>query len=93
MLEALRQHREARLRIKGLAEFNQVDRSLRRLLRVDHAEIVTRGLPAYDESARPIWEVIAEIGAQAPAETWADVPSDLSVRIDEYIYGKPPASR
>jgi hypothetical protein len=45
----------------------------------------------YDESVRPIWEVVAEIGAQAPAETWANVPPDLSKRIDEYIYGTPPA--
>jgi hypothetical protein len=90
VLDALRHHREVRLRVKGVAEFNHADRSLRRLLQVDTVEITGPGEPAYDDSVRPIWEVVAEIGAQAPAETWANVPRDLSERIDEYVYGTPP---
>ena len=33
----------------------------------------------FDESARPIWEVVAEIGREIPDEEWAKVPQDASV--------------
>lgn len=93
VLEALRRHREVRLRIRGIGEFNYADRSLRRIVRVDSAEIAAGGTPAYDEAARPIWEVVSEIGAQAPTEAWATVPRDLSERLDEYLYGVRPSSK
>lgn len=38
---------------------------------------------------RPIWERIVEIGAQVPAEEWAQVPSDLSKNLKHYLYGRP----
>lgn len=38
---------------------------------------------------KPIWEVVAEIGAALPAEAWKDVPSDLSKNLDHYLYGAP----
>ncbi len=87
VLQALLRHREIRLRIRGVGEFEYADRSPRRIVRVDSAEIAVGGTPAYDESTRPIWEVVSEIGAQAPAEAWATVPRDLSERLDEYLYG------
>lgn len=90
VLEALRKHREVRLKVRGLAEFNQADRSLRRLIRVDDAEIAPSMELAYDDAARPIWEVLAEIGASAPAEAWDKLPTDLSKRLDEYIYRAKP---
>lgn len=90
VLEALRMHREVRLRVRGLAEFNQADRSLRRLVRVDDAEIAPPTELAYDDAARPIWEVLAEIGASAPAEAWDKLPTDLSKRLDDYIYRAKP---
>ena len=31
---------------------------------------------------KPIWEVIAEIGAALPEEAWDDVPTDLSKNLD-----------
>lgn len=93
VLEALRLHREVRLRVKGIGEFNQADRSLRRLVRVDHAEVAPSADLVYDESVKPIWEVVAELGADAPQETWEKVPSDLSQRVDEYVYGTRPRPR
>lgn len=87
VLEALYRHREVRLRVKGIAEFNEADRTLRGFVRVDHVEIVGTASPAYDETARPIWEVIAEIGSRAPAGTWDNLPTDLSTRVDEYLAG------
>lgn len=38
---------------------------------------------------RPIWEVVAEIGAQIPDEEWAKVPDDGSVNYKHYLYGAP----
>lgn len=42
---------------------------------------------AYDSTARPLWELVVEIGAQVPEEEWAKVPSDLSKNVDHYLYG------
>ncbi|MFM8330965.1 MAG: hypothetical protein ACKN9T_04700 [Candidatus Methylumidiphilus sp.] len=42
---------------------------------------------SYDDSAPPIWEVLADLGKTIPDEIWADVPTDLSKRIDLYLYG------
>jgi hypothetical protein len=44
---------------------------------------------AYDSTARPLWELVVEIGAQVPDEEWAKVPSDLSKNVDHYLYGAP----
>ena len=33
---------------------------------------------------RPIWEVVDEINASLPADTWADVPTDGSMNLDHY---------
>jgi hypothetical protein len=41
------------------------------------------------EKIRPIWEIIEEIGNQAPPGTWDDVPTDGSVNHDHYLYGAP----
>lgn len=43
----------------------------------------------YDPTARPIWEIAAEIGASVPEEVWARVPDDLSMNLDHYLYGSP----
>lgn len=39
--------------------------------------------------ARPIWERVADISAQVPAEEWAKLPKDLSKNVDHYLYGSP----
>lgn len=85
VLEALYRHREVRLRVKGIAEFNETDRTLRGFVRIDDVQIVSTGPAHYDDSARPIWEVVAEIGAKAPAAAWEALPTDLSKRVDEYL--------
>ncbi|MGH9966361.1 MAG: hypothetical protein ACREBG_00795 [Pyrinomonadaceae bacterium] len=38
---------------------------------------------------RPIGEVVDEINASLPADTWADVPTDGSMNLDHYLYGAP----
>jgi hypothetical protein len=43
----------------------------------------------YDNSARPIWEVVADIGKRIPDEELEKLPRDLSVNLDHYLYGAP----
>ena len=38
---------------------------------------------------RPIWEVVSEINAGLPADTWENVPTDGSINLDHYLYGAP----
>ncbi len=38
---------------------------------------------------RPIWEVVDEINAGLPADTWGNVPTDGSINLDHYLYGAP----
>jgi len=38
---------------------------------------------------RPIWEVVSEINAGLPADTWENVPTDGSISLDHYLYGAP----
>lgn len=87
VLEALKNHRSAQLRVVGVAEYSTRDRQMRRILRVDHVEVAPRAVVEYDETAKPIWEELASIGQAAPAGTWDAVPNDLSMRIDEVVYG------
>ncbi|MEO8627155.1 MAG: hypothetical protein ABI612_03525 [Betaproteobacteria bacterium] len=87
VLEALREHRIARLRVRGVGEFSTTDRLLKKFARVDSAELAPTGEVAFDESAQPIWEQLGAIGRSAPKEAWEVIPSDLSTRIDEVVYG------
>jgi hypothetical protein len=38
---------------------------------------------------RPIWELVEEINAGLPADTWENVPTDGSINLDHYLYGAP----
>lgn len=86
ILEALRLHRTARLRVHGLGEFGTADRLIKRFSRVDQVEVVG-GEVEYNDAATPIWEQLSAIGQEEPASVWDSVPKDLSVRLDELVYG------
>lgn len=38
---------------------------------------------------RPIWEIVAEIGAEISDEEWETVPNDASINYKYYLYGQP----
>ena len=38
---------------------------------------------------KPIWELVEEINADLPADTWNSVPTDGSINLDHYLYGAP----
>lgn len=87
--EALREHAVRRLRLKGLGEFVHDSGALKRIVRVDEVKVLGIGEEEFDPTARPIWEVIAELGATVADEEWAKVPPDLSKNLDHYLYGAP----
>jgi hypothetical protein len=45
--------------------------------------------PIYDPTARPVWELVVEIGAHVPPEEWAKVPADFARHAKHYLYGAP----
>lgn len=87
VLDALKNHRNVRLRVTGTAEFSTRDRQIKRLVHVDDVGLAPVTADSFDESAPPIWEQLAKIGREAPEGTWDAVPEDLSQRIDEVVYG------
>ncbi len=93
VLEALKNHRIVRLRVKGTAEFSTRDRLIKRLTQIDKVSLAQTEAVVFDEAAPPIWEQLAEIGMEAPAGTWETVPNDLSMRIDEIVYGQGESNR
>ena len=38
---------------------------------------------------KSIWDVVEEINAGLPADTWETVPTDGSINLDYYLYGAP----
>lgn len=90
VLEALRNHRTARLRVTGVGEFGTHDRVLKRFIRIDDVQPAGTGDVAYIENVPPIWEQLTALGEAAPEGTWDNVPTDLSTRIDELIYRHSP---
>ncbi|MSQ71435.1 MAG: hypothetical protein EXR27_09125 [Betaproteobacteria bacterium] len=87
VLDALKNHRNVRLRVGGTAEFSTRDRQIKRLTRIEGVALAPSTAVFFDDTAAPIWEQLANIGMQAPAGTWESVPDDLSMRIDEIVYG------
>jgi hypothetical protein len=88
VLDALKGHREVRLRVVGVGEFATRDRQMRRFAQVDHVDIEPAEQSGYDDAAPAIWDVLSAIGESAPVDTWAKVPADLSTRIDDIVYGR-----
>jgi D-lyxose ketol-isomerase len=84
--EALREHASRRLHVKGTAEFHP-DGRIKAITAIADLEIRPVGEIAFDPSAKPIWEVIEEIGAAVPAGEWASVPADGAQNLDHYLYG------
>lgn len=85
--EALHEHRQVRLRVVGLGEF-EASGQLRRIVRMDHLEERPASETPFDPDTPPIWETIAEIGKSIPEEEWDKVPTDLAVNLSRYLYGE-----
>lgn len=44
---------------------------------------------ARSKPRKPIWEVIAELGAQIPLSEWEKIPTDLAENFEHYHHGAP----
>jgi hypothetical protein len=84
---ALQEHETTRARVRGRGLFAQADGRLKRILSIVDVAVLPAGEPEYDSTTRPIWEALREIGDSLPPEVLADVPRDLSINIDHYLYG------
>jgi hypothetical protein len=83
---ALREHASRRLHLRGRGEFQRGGK-LKRIVSVKHLSVKSTREKPYNATAKPIWEIAKEIGAQIPAEEWARVPTDLARNLDHYLYG------
>lgn len=88
VIDALRGHRTLRLRVIGRGEFSASGKPLR-VTEVQELRLHPAGEAAYDATARPIEEVLAELAAEVPEEDWGRLPPDLTDNLDHYLYGTP----
>lgn len=49
-----------------MGQFTHRDATIKKVTRVDEVAVVAIGVVDYDEKAKPLWELISEIGAQVP---------------------------
>lgn len=87
-LEALRDHHTLRLRVKGVGECSTHDNHLKRHSSFDLVTVAGGVERAFDPTAKPIREILSELGASIPIEAWDELPKDLSTRVDEVLYGR-----
>ncbi len=85
---ALKEHRSVRIRVKGIAAVSPSG-AITKIEQVEELVVQPVGEIAYDHSARPIEDVLAEIAAEASEEDWSAVPTDLAKNVDHYLYGTP----
>ena len=83
---ALKQHTTAKLRVIGRGQFGP-DGLVRRITEVCATQFLPTGEIPFDASAKPIWEVFAEIVAGVPTEEFDKLPVDGAAHLDDYIYG------
>jgi len=84
--EALRDHTNRWLRVKGKADF-YADGKIKNISAVSELTIESATEPPFDPNARPVWESIVELGASVPDAEWAKVPGDAAQNLDRYLYG------
>jgi hypothetical protein len=82
---ALKEHKTARMFVKGSGEFSPQGK-LNRVLQVDELRLTTAERQ-YDQSARPIEDLLIELAKEVPREEWDRLPSDLNDNLDHYLYG------
>lgn len=84
---ALQLHRTAKLRVEGRGLF-AASGQIEKIVEVERVMLLTDAEPAYDASAKPIWEIFDQILATVPPEELDKLPKDLAENHDHYIYGR-----
>jgi len=86
VIEALRQHETQKLRLKAIGVYDALTRKLKKLKQIEDYWLDTPEDSQYDDSAEPVWKKVVRIGASVPEEAWKGVPTDLSEKIDSFLY-------
>lgn len=84
---ALKEHKTARMFVTGMGEYSPQGKLLR-VSQVDELRLTTAKIH-YDNSARPIEDMLEELAREIPQEEWDKLPDDLSNNLDHYLYGVP----
>ena len=84
---ALKEHKTARMFVTGMGEYSPQGKLLR-VSQVDELRLTTAEIH-YDNSARPIEDMLEELAKEIPQEEWDRLPDDLSNNLDHYLYGVP----
>jgi hypothetical protein len=85
---ALKDHRAVRMRVKGRGEVSPQGKLLR-ITEVQNLGMQPAGKDTFDQSARPIEDILEELASEIPQSEWDRLPSDLSDNLDHYLYGTP----
>jgi len=85
---ALKDHRSARIRVRGVAVISPEGKPLR-FTRVESLELVAARSEELDPNAPTIEEELAAIVADVPQEEWDRLPEYLTDNLDQYLYGTP----
>ena len=84
---ALKEHKTARMFVKGSGEYSPQGKLLR-VLEVDELRLTTTERQ-YNKSARPIEDLLDELAKEIPQEERDRLPGDLNDNLDHYLYGVP----
>lgn len=81
---ALKDHESVRLRLEGRGMFSQKGK-LERAISVTKILTIQDDEAVFDPTVEPIEDALARIAEQIPESDWDNVPTDLSVRHDDYL--------
>jgi hypothetical protein len=85
---ALKDHKAVRVRVKGWGEIAPNGKLLR-IIQIEELSLQLVSEVPINRGARPIEEIIAELGAEVPQAEWDSLPRDLTDHLDHYLYGTP----
>ena len=83
---ALKEHGSLRIRVLGRGELSPQG-TLQQIVSVTDLLLVGDDDHEFDQNAPAIEDVIADIFKDVPDEAWGTLPTDLSERLDHYLYG------
>lgn len=85
---ALKEHKTLRMLVKGSADVSAQGKVLK-IKRIEELEVHPVGEIAFDQTAKPIGEILEELAREIPQAEWSKLPTDLTDNLDHYIYGTP----
>lgn len=88
VITALKEHALVRLRVRGWGEIGPNGKLLR-ITQVQELTIQPTSEIPRGATARPVEDIIRELGQQVPQSEWDRLPLDLTDNLDHYLYGTP----